>query len=48
MDMGYCCYKCVVNTWYDNACVVSCELYNNPTSVYLDKNIYAGGVKRKV
>jgi len=29
--------KCVINTWCDNTCFVSCELYNNPTSVYLDK-----------
>jgi len=29
-------------------CVVSCELYNDPTSVYLKKNIYAWGVKMKV
>ena len=33
--------KCVVNTWYDNTCVVSCELYNNLTGVYLEKNVYA-------
>ena len=33
--------KYVVNTWCDNTCVVSYELYNNPTSVYLEKNVYA-------
>ena len=40
--------KCMVNTWSDNTCVVSCELYNNPTNVYLEKNVYAWSVKRKV
>jgi len=33
--------KCVFNTWCDNTCVMSCELYNNPTSVYLEKSVYA-------
>jgi len=40
--------KCVVNTWRDNTCVVSYELYNNPTSVYIEKSIYAQSIKRKV
>ena len=38
----------MVNTWYDNTCVVSCELYNNLTGVYLEKNVYAQGVETKV
>ena len=38
----------MVNTWYDITCVLSCELYNNPTGVYLEKNVYVRGVKRKV
>ena len=29
-------------------CVVSCELYNNLTGVYFEKNVYARGVKMKV
>ena len=29
-------------------CVVSCELYNNMIGVYLKKNVYVQGVKRKV
>jgi len=33
--------KCVANTWCDNTSDVSCELYNNPTGVYLEKSIYA-------
>ena len=33
--------KCVVNTWCENTCIVSFELYNNPTSVYLEKSVYA-------
>ena len=33
--------KCVVNTLCDNTCVVSYELYNNPTGVYLEKNVNA-------
>ena len=38
--------KCVVNTRCDN--VVSCELYNNLTSVYLEKSVYTQSVKGKV
>ena len=33
--------KYVVNTWCDNTCAASYELYNNPTSVYLEKSVYA-------
>jgi len=33
--------KYVVNAWCDNTCVVSCELYNNSTGVYLEKSVYA-------
>ena len=40
--------KCLVNTWCDITCVVNYELQNNPTDVYLEKNIYVQGVKRKV
>ena len=40
--------KCLVNTWYDITCVLNCELYNNLTGVYLEKSVYAWGVKRKV
>ena len=29
--------KCVVNTWSDIICVMSCELYNSPIGVYLEK-----------
>jgi len=33
-----------VNMWY----YLCCELYNNnPTGVYLEKNVYARSVKRK-
>ena len=31
--------ECVVNTWCDIICILSCELYNNPTGVYLEKNV---------
>jgi len=31
----------VVNTWCDSTCVVSCELYNNLTGVYIEKRVYA-------
>ena len=46
-------YKCKVECdklWHthkykmvdcDINCVVSCELYNNPTNVYIEKNVYA-------
>ena len=37
-----------INTWCDIICVVSCELYKNSSGVYLEKNIYAQGVKKKV
>ena len=40
--------KCVVNTWCDITCILSCELHNNPTGVYLEKSFYGRGVKRKV
>ena len=40
--------KCMVNTCGDITCVVSCELYNNMIGVYLKKNVYVQGVKRKV
>ena len=33
--------ECVVNTWCKNTCVLSCELYNNLTSVYLKKSVFA-------
>ena len=39
--------KCVINTWGDITCVVSYELYNNPTSVYFEKNVYVRGVKKE-
>ena len=38
----------MVNIWCDITCIVRCELYNNLTSVYLEKIGYAQGVKRKV
>ena len=40
--------NCVVNIWGDITCVLSCELYHNLTSVYLEKNVYVRGVKKKV
>jgi len=39
--------KCLVNTWCDVTCVVNCELYNNLTGVYLEKNVYARDVKKE-
>ena len=39
--------KCVVNTWCDNTCVVSCELYNNLISVDIEK-MFMHNVKKKV
>jgi len=41
MTMSFSCDKCVVNTWCDITCIVSYELYNNPTSVYLEKSVDA-------
>jgi len=38
MNMSFSCDKCVFNTWCDITCIVSYELYNNPTSVYLEKS----------
>ena len=38
----------VINTLCDNTYAMSCELYNNPTTVYLEKSVYTRGVKRKV
>jgi len=32
--------KCVVNTWCKNTCIVNYELYNNRTSIYLEKIVY--------
>ena len=40
--------KCGVNSLCDNTCVVSCELYNNPTGDYLEKSISVQSVKWKV
>ena len=40
--------KCVINTWCDNTCVMSCELYNNSIGVYLERSVYAQSVKGKV
>jgi len=41
-----------INVWLildvKNTCVVSCEFYNNPNSVYLEKSVYARCVKMKV
>jgi len=39
--------KCMVNTLCDITCVLSCELYNNSTGVYLETSVYAQGVKGK-
>ena len=39
--------KCLVNTWCDNNCVVSYELYNNPIGVYLEKSVYVRSVKKE-
>ena len=39
--------KCMVSTWFDITCVLSCELYNNSIGVYLEKNVCAWYVKRK-
>ena len=33
--------KCVVNTRCDITCVVSCELYSNPTDICHEKSVYA-------
>ena len=38
--------KYVINTWCENVCVMSCELHNNATGVYLEKNVYAWDIKR--
>ena len=40
--------KCEVNTWCGITCVLSCKLYNNPIGVYLEKSVYAWGIKSKV
>ena len=40
--------NCVIDTWCDITYVVSCELYNNPTDVYLEKIVYAQSVERKM
>ena len=32
--------ECVIDICSDIICHVSYELYNNPTSVYLEKNVY--------
>ena len=40
--------KCMINTWCDITCVVSYELYNNLTGVYLEKNVYEQSVERKM
>ena len=40
--------KCVINIWCDITCVVSCELYNNSSDVYLEKIVYTQSVKRKM
>ena len=39
---------CVINTSCDNTCIMSYKLYNNSTDVYLEKSVYAQGVKKKV
>ena len=39
--------ECVINTCSDITCLVSYELYNNPTSVYLEK-IFMRSFKGKV
>ena len=39
--------KCVVNTLCDITCVMSCELYNNPTSVDIEK-MFMHNFKKKV
>ena len=36
--------KYLVNTLYD----ITCELYNNLIGVYLEKSVYARGVKRNI
>ena len=41
VNMSFSCDKCVVNTGCGITCIVSCELYNNPTSVYLEKSVDA-------
>ena len=48
LRLSICGHWACVNIWYDIICVLSYELYNNLTSVYLKKSIYARDVKRKV
>ena len=40
--------KRLVNPWCDITCVMNYELYDNPIGVYIDKSVYAQGIKREM